>query len=120
MAAQRVGGVLLAKLNGQRIRVAGEWTYSLGTPKRQAKVGMDGVHGYIEEPQVPYVEGESTDRSELDVAALFNTTGATLVLELANGKVISFRDAWYAGDGTVKTKEGTIALRFEAVSADEG
>lgn len=44
---------------------------------------------------------------------------ATVTLELANGKMIVLRNAWFASEGTVQTEEGTIALRFEGISAEE-
>jgi len=55
----------------------------------------------------------------LDLKALQETTEATVVLELANGKSIILREAWYAGEGTVSTQEGNIAARFEGISAEE-
>jgi hypothetical protein len=50
---------------------------------------------------------------------LVNTSNATVTLELANGKVVVAREAWYAGDGTVQTEEGNIAVRFEAMTVEE-
>jgi hypothetical protein len=83
-------------------------------------VGADAVHGYKEVPQVPFIEGKITDSSDLDLAELCDVVDATVTLELANGKVIVLRDAWYAGEGTVDTDEGEIGVRFEGKSADEG
>jgi len=120
MAGQnRRGGIMYLKVNGGIMDAKGEFTYNLGKPKREAIIGADTVHGYKETPQTPFIEGEITDRADLDLAALCDTVDATITLELANGKVITLRDAWYAGEGTGNTEEGNIAVRFEGLSADE-
>lgn len=116
---QRRAGLLQLQVNGEIQDAKGEFSYSLGTPKRTAIVGSDSVHGYKEEPQVAFIEGMITDRLTLDVAALSTITGATITLALANGKTISLRQAWYAGDATVKTGEGEIVVRWEGKSGQE-
>jgi len=117
--AERIGGILFGKINGEQVRMKGSWTYNLGQPKREAIVGADQVHGYKEMPQAPFVEGVITDSSELDLSALLNTKDVTFTLELANGKVIVLRDAWWAADGNVTTEEAEIEARFEGLSAQE-
>ena len=117
--ANRRSGVLYLRIDGVQYDARGSYTYSLGPPKREAIVGADGVHGYREMPQVPYVEGEITDARDLDVAALQGLTESTLTLELASGKSVVLRDAWYAADGTVTTEQGAVQVRFEGLSAEE-
>lgn len=117
--AGRRGGIIFVSINGTRIDAKGSFSYNLGRPKREAIVGADGIHDYKEMPQVAFVEGELTDSATLDLAALVSTSGATVTLELANGKVIVLRDAWFAGEGTGNTEEGNVAVRFEGASADE-
>jgi hypothetical protein len=117
--SQRRGGLISFSVNGVLYDAKGSFSYNLGRPAREAVVGSDAVHGYIERPQVPYIEGEITDRSTLDLAALVGTTDATVTLELANGKVIVLRDAWYAGEGTGNSEEGNIPVRFEGMGAEE-
>lgn len=120
MAGQnRRGGILYLKVNGEIYDAKGNFTYNLGQPKREGIVGADSVHGYKETPQAPFIEGEITDRPALDLAAMCQIDGSTITLELANGKVITLRDAWYAGEGTGNTEEGNIDVRFEGLSADE-
>jgi len=116
----RRSGILFVKKDGALLDVKGNWTYNLGRPKRDAIVGADSVHGYKEMPQVAYVEGTITDKSTLDLESdILNVTNATLTLELANGKTVVFRNAWFAGEGDVTTEEAEIAVRFEAMSAEE-
>jgi len=114
----RIGGTLFVALNGVRLSVKGNWTVGFGQPKREGVAGMDGVHGYTEKVQVPFIEGEATARGEVDVPALLNAKDATITAELANGKVAVLRDGWHAGDGQLGTEEGTLPLRFEGLSLE--
>lgn len=117
--SNRRGGIMYLKVNGEIYDAKGSFTYNLGKPKNEAILGADGVHGYKSTPQVPFIEGEITDRASLDLAGLCEIDNATITLELANGKVVTLRDAWFAGDGTGNTEEGNIGVRFEGLSADE-
>lgn len=115
----RVGGIIAFKINGDIQFAKGNFTYNLGKPKREGVVGADAVHGYKETPQIPFIEGEITDRKELSLEDLVTMDEETVTLELANGKVITLSEAWYAGEGTGNTEEGNIACRFEGMSAEE-
>ena len=115
----RVGGIIFVKVDGAQFRVKGSWTYNLGKPKRDPVVGSDGVHGYKETPQIPFIEGTITDDPNISIESLLETKGATIILELGNGKVISLKDAWFAGDGNMTTEEGELEARFEGLEADE-
>jgi hypothetical protein len=115
----RVGGIISFKTNGVVHLAKGEFTYNIGAPKRSAVVGSDGVHGFTEEPQVPFIEGKITDRPDFDYKAFVMGTGVLATLELANGKTFFLRDAWYAAEGTANTKEGEIDVRYEGMSAEE-
>lgn len=108
-----------AKVNGEIHAAKGSWSYNLGHEKREAVVGADAVHGYKAMPQVPFIEGAITDRSDLDLAALVDGKNQTVTLTLGNGKMIVLRDAWFAGDGTGTSEEGEIAVRWEGLSAEE-
>jgi len=117
--AERRGGIIFIKINGVQMDAKGNFTYNLGRGKRDAIVGSDGVHGFKEMPQVPFIEGEITDKNSLALDALLATQDATITLELANEKVIVLRKAWYAGEGTGNTEEGNVAVRFEGLSGEE-
>ena len=117
--SRRVGGIIFVKVDGEQYDAKGDFTYNLGRPKRDPVIGSDGVHGFRETPQVAFIEGEITDRGTLDLDALVTIEGATVTLELANGKVISLKDSWYASEGTGNTGEGNIAVRFESRQGEE-
>ena len=113
------GGIINVKVNGQIYDAKGNYTYNFGRPKREGIPGADRVHGYKEMIQVPFIEGEITDRGDLNIDTLLNAVDATVTAELANGKTGVWKEAWYAADGDAQTEEGNIQFRFEAISADE-
>jgi len=115
----RLAGIVLVKVDGEQYKAAGDFTYSLGLGKREALAGPDGVHGYKETPQTPFVEGEIRDHADLDLEAVMTATDVTVTLELANGKVISLTGAWWASDGQVGTADAKIKARFEGLYAEE-
>lgn len=115
----RLAGVHTLQVDGVTVNVVGNWTYNLGVAEREALVGPDGVHGYKETNRVPFIEGEIRDRAEIDIKALASTSGATVTLGLANGKVIMLRNAWAAGEWTGNTEDANLPARFEGQSAEE-
>lgn len=119
MAQNRVAGLISLKVDGQIYNAKGNFTYNLGRHKKEAVIGADGVHGYKETPQVPFIEGEITDRAAISLQTLCDIENATVTLELANGKVIVIRGAWFAADGTANTEESNVGIRFEGMSGEE-
>lgn len=115
----RVGGLISLKINGDIMFAKGNFTYNIGKPRKEGITGADRVHGYKETPQIPFIEGEITDRNEMSLEDLLNFKEETVTLELANGKVIVLRQAWYASEGTGNTEEGNIECRFEGMGAEE-
>ncbi len=117
--SQRKGGIIQFKVGGVLQDAKGNFSYNLGRNIRETVLGADTRHGFTEKVQAAFIEGEITDRGTLDLAALVDTSDTTVTLELANGKVIVLRNAWFAGEGTGNTEEGNIAVRFEGLNAEE-
>ena len=120
MAENRRGGTMFFKVDSVLRDAKGNWTYNIGAPKREAIINADlSIAGYMEKGQVPFLEGEITDQSDLVLADFVNLVDVTLTLELANNKVFTLRNAWFAADGNVQTEEGNIQVRFEGLEAEE-
>lgn len=119
MANQRVAGLIQLQTNGEVLRAKGEFEWNLGGVLREAVVGSDGVHGFKETPQVAFIEGAITDAGDVDVKAMINLTNATVNLKVGNGKMVVLNNAWYAGEGTGKTGESEIGVRWEGQNAEE-
>jgi len=117
--SQRRAGIIQVAVNGEIYDAKGDFTYNLGANKREAILGADQVHGFKESVQAAYIEGEITDRGDLNVEALLNAEDVTVTLRLANGKTIALTQGWYAGDGDIGTTEANIQVRFEGNKAEE-
>ena len=112
------GGSVYLRANDQRFEAKGNFRYNIGHPKREAVVGLDGVHGFTEKPQANYIEGEITKRDAEQFQTLLDLENETLTLEEANGDTVMLREAWFAGDGEVNPEEGMVSVRFEGMSAE--
>lgn len=115
----RKAGICFFKVDGVQYSAKGNFSYGLGTEKRESIVGADSVHGYKATPQPAFIEGEITDASDLDLKQFAEIQDATVTLELANGKVVVLKNAYQVGDGAGNTEEGNIPFRFEAPTGDE-
>lgn len=112
----RRAGRIYLKIDGVLHDAKGSFSYNIGQDKRDGIVGADGIHGYKETPQSPFIEGAVTDRGDLDLEALTKQDNVTVTLELVNGKTIVLANAWFAGEATVTTDEAEIAVRWESRS----
>lgn len=115
MSSKHRGGTIYIKADGKRYDAKGDFTYNLGLPTREGIVGADGMHGYKTTHKPGFIEGAVTDSSDLDLDKLQTLEDATVTLELANGKVVVCREAYYAHEGNVTTGEGEIPVRFEGI-----
>src|SRR5947209_5055852 len=98
----RRGGIVSFKIDGILYSAKGNFTYNLGQNKRETMIGSDGIHGYKETPQAPFIEGEITDSADLNLKTLVNLSDSTITLETGVGKVIALRNAWFAGEGSAE------------------
>ncbi len=119
MANSRIGGIIQLEIEGEQVLAKGEFTHNLGVPKKTMIAGSDSIHGFMEKPQVPFIEGAITDNDELDMEALRRTRDKTITLTMANGKVFVLEKAVEASDGSVKSDEGEAEVRFEGISGRE-
>lgn len=111
----RIAGELFIKVDSELQSGKGSFTYNLGHPLREPIYDvMMRVVGYKETPQTPRVEGAITDRGTLDLEKLALADGVTVTLSLANGKNVTFGNAWFAGTADVTTEEGEIAVAWHS------
>ena len=116
---RRIAGVVEVTYNGKVLKVVGSVSYNLGQRLREGLVGADGVHGYKESFQIPFLEGEGRIVSGQSIKELLNVTQATVICKLATGKQIMIGGAWFEGEGTGSSEEGTIPFKFCGDSAEE-
>lgn len=118
--ANLLAGVMYATIDGKSYSVVGEGAYTVSSVTRETLKGQDGIHGVSEMPMPGKMTWKGRDSSAVSIAALNNATDATIVFELANGKVIVGRNMWRAGDPIeVATEDASFTIPFEGVDVSE-
>lgn len=113
-----IGGNAYLRIGGTQYMSRGDWTYTVGTPTREAVFDGANVVGYTEKPNEPMVEGEITIPAGLNVTDITEIDDTTITLELDNGDVVTLRNAWYSGDGKVAIRDGKITAKFTGKSLE--
>ena len=113
-----IGGLAYIKADGVSIAAKGDFTYNTGQNKREMVAGIDGVHGVKEMIQVPFIEGATSDISDVDLERIKNIQDATVELQNNNGKTFVLRNAYYTSEGEHSTAEGEVGLRFEGLTGE--
>ncbi|HGJ5864964.1 phage tail tube protein [Arsenophonus nasoniae] len=117
--ANRLAGTAYVTVNGITIMVAGDFTYSPSRFTRETLVGMDGVHGYKEKPNAPFISCRVRDSGGTSVADFNDQTDVTVVSELANGKTIIGEGMWTVRTQEVQSEEAVFEVRWEGGSVTE-
>lgn len=112
-------GMVSVKVNGATYRAKGDFTFALGGKKNTTIMGPTGPTGYKVEHVVSYVAGKVAFDTTIDLKDFMNIKGATVDLELEMGTIITWKDAFYAGDRSVTVQEGEIDFRMESESDGE-
>jgi Phage tail tube protein len=115
----RVAGVAYIRVDGAQYALRGNLTVSIDGSEREGIPGQDGVHGYIERPRVPFIEGDLSDIGGLSLEALRRMSNVTVQAELANGKKYLLRNAWTAPAIEMATAEGQATVRWEGMRGEE-
>ena len=75
MAAQRFAGIAFLKVSGRQYPLHGNFTVSPSPMERAGVAGQDYVHGYSENPRVPFIEGDVSLTQDVSVDILDGMTG---------------------------------------------
>lgn len=116
---QRIAGIAFVKVDGAQYPLKGNFTVSPSPVERAGIAGQDYVHGFAENPRVPFIEGDISLTPEVSIETLDAIVNATIVAELANGKSYILREAWTKSAHELNTKEGQVKVRWEGVSCRE-
>lgn len=116
---RRLAGTAYFAVDGVTYMLAGDFSYSPASVKRETVVGMDGVHGYKETPVAGFVSATLRDAKDLTVADFNAMTNVTVFTELANGKTVIVRNGWTVDSQEVKSAEGTFDVRWESAQVEE-
>lgn len=116
----RLAGTMYATIDGKQHMVTGEGSYTVASAARETLKGQSGIHGFSEMPAAGKMSWKGRDGADQSIAALNDAVDATIVFELANGKIIIGRNMWRAGDPiTVNTEDATFEAEFEGADVTE-
>ena len=116
--ANRLAGTATLTIDGVSFMIT-KTQYMCGKVTREALKGQDGIHGYSEMPQVPYIKGTFRDARFVSLTQINAITNSTAILVLANGKTIIGTNVFTSEAQEVDTVEGTFDVTFNAMQMDE-
>ncbi|MBV1835656.1 phage tail tube protein [Acetobacter estunensis] len=111
-----LGGTATATINGVAWNVVGECQYQAAGTQNETAKGQSAVEGFTTMPVEGYVQMTLRDRRDLNPLDYQGSSGLTVVVEQANGKVITVDDGWQVETIVVNTQEGTWELKVESAS----
>ncbi|GGC94590.1 phage tail tube protein [Chelatococcus reniformis] len=116
---QRIAGIAYFYVDGTQYPLKGNFTVSPSNIERAGIPGQDYVHGFAENPKVPFIEGDVSLTQEVSIELLMTLTNSTVQADLANGKSYVLTGAWCTAALELNTKDGQTRVRFEGVDCDE-
>lgn len=121
MAAFRgpLAGTATLTINGDAWSVVGEAQWQAAGMVNETLKGQSAVEGFSAMPGQGFIQATLRDRRDAKASALQGASGLTVILELANGKVITAVDAWQTENINVNTQEGTFELHVESDTVTE-
>lgn len=114
-----VAGIAYVKVDGTQFALRGDLQISIDAFEREGVAGMDGVHGYIEKPRVPFIQGNFSDIGGLSLQGISSMCNVTVTAELNNGKVYLLRNAWAAPARELNAAEGQVQIKWEGMRGEE-
>lgn len=117
--AQKFAGIAFLFVNGNMLRLRGNFTVSPSPVERTMIAGQDGVHGYQELPRVPYIEGDISLTQDTQLEALDGMVDVNVVAQLANGWQYSLIQATCKAALEANSRDGQVKVRWEGVWCEE-
>lgn len=116
----RLAGTAYISVDGVVYEVAGNLTWnSVTTVKETLKSMSDPAPGYRELPTAAWIDLETRDLGDVPLSTFQNMTNSTVVVQLANSKVLTGTSMWTTEAFSVNEQEGTFRLRFEGGNVTE-
>jgi hypothetical protein len=119
MSSNLIAGTAQVTVDGVTYQLEGAAKYMPSTVKREALLGMDGFHGWKETPVAGSISLSIRDGSSFAVGAFNTVRNATVVLVLANGKIVTGRNMGAVDTQEVEAEDGKFELKFEGPQVSE-
>ncbi|EHL97706.1 hypothetical protein HMPREF9946_03989 [Acetobacteraceae bacterium AT-5844] len=110
---QRLGGRFWIWIDGIQFPVVSQPTYGVATTKKTLLKGLDGIHGYAEEPVPGFIAVTLRDTADVSMSEFDRMTDVSVSAQLANGKRVSGNNMVCVETVEVDATEGTFSVRFE-------
>lgn len=114
-----IAGIAQVTVDGQTYQLEGGLKYSPSQVKRESMIGQDGFHGFKEMPVAGSITMSIRDAGGLTVADFNAMRNATVVAQLANGKVIVGRNMGTVDSQEVDTGDAKFDVKFEGPQVSE-
>ncbi|SNS05561.1 Phage tail tube protein [Humidesulfovibrio mexicanus] len=115
----QITGKATIRVDGTELRTAPGATLDTGGEKREPKVGAGKVWGFSEDTQAPEVTCKVYHTADTSLKKLGAITSATLSFECDTGAKFVLREAFVTEPPKLDAKDGTVELKFSAISCDE-
>src|ERR1700722_10118009 len=115
----RIGGLMAIIVDGNQYEARGAFTVTGITLKREGVAGQDFVHGYIEEPIVPEIDGDWSIGNSLSIAALEAITDSTAQVALANGNTYVLSNCWTKSAHQIDAHDGKVKVTLQGLTMTE-
>jgi hypothetical protein len=115
-----IGGYSEIRFNGNLLEFRSELTWNFQKAIKKGVAGRDGrVHGFTVEPHVPFIEGDFTHSGRYKIADLEAIADAVVTSRLADGRVLTLRGAFVAGEIAPTGDDAKVKIRFEGEDGEE-
>lgn len=114
-----LAGTASVTVDGTTYMLEGDMKYSPSTKKRESLIGQDGVHGYKETYVTGTISMSLRDSGSLSVADFNAMTNVTVVVSLANGKMVTGKGMWTVETQEVDTADAKFDVKFEGPNVTE-
>ena len=116
-----IAGYASVTVDGRAYLVAGEGSWRPSGNSRESMNGQDGYHGTKRMPMPGKMSWKFRDDGTVPVSALSEAVDATVVFQLANGKIIIGRNMSRVGDAPIEvaTEDSTATVDFEGPDVSE-
>ncbi len=119
MSSNVIAGIAQVSVNGKTYQLEGTAKYNPSKVKREAMIGQDGFHGWKETPVTGTIALTVRDAGDLSVADFNAMRNATVVLQLANGKIVTGRNMGTTDVQEVDTENAKFDVKFEGPQVSE-